>query len=554
MRRKALAGLMAGLWLMPCWSAAAKAAKKDAPKAATFSKQIPPDQRIQQALNRLTFGPRPGDAERVRSVGLKKWIDLQLHPARIPANPVLEAKLKTLDTLSMTGAELVTNYPSPQVARLMVSGQLPFPTDPDRRMTIQKIVARLNRAQGQATQTPPVPADLFTPEQLRALRTGTPQQRLAFFGALPPEKQEQVIEALPGVRQALYDSAPPELRRRIELSAGPAQVVARDLMESKMLRAIYSDRQLEEVLADFWFNHFNVYLDKGADHYMVTEYERDVIRPHVLGKFKDLLEATAKSPAMLFYLDNWQSVGPNVSQARAANQVRRGLNENYGRELLELHTLGVDGGYTQKDVTEVARCFTGWTILQPQRGGDFVFNPRAHDNGEKGGLGVANDPRRRRHEGRRKSVGYRGAPSFHRAFHIEGTRPALRGGRSARRAGEPHGPDVSQDRWRPVRSHENHAGLERIPERGRVPHQDEVAVRVGGERRARRGWPGGLRRELGQPGRSAWRAALPQAGADGLLQFGQGVGEYGGPAGAHEFRAAVGGQPGTRREGRRREH
>jgi uncharacterized protein (DUF1800 family) len=91
---------------------------------------------------------------------------------------------------------------------------------------------------------------------------------------------------------------------------------------------------------------------------------------------------------MLFYLDNWQSVGPNVSQARAANQVRRGLNENYGRELLELHTLGVDGGYTQKDVTEVARCFTGWTILQPQRGGDFVFNPRAHDNGEKVVLGV----------------------------------------------------------------------------------------------------------------------------------------------------------------------
>src|ERR1035437_7935984 len=196
MRRKALAGLMAGLWLMPCWSAAAKAAKKDAPKAATFSKQIPPDQRIQQALNRLTFGPRPGDAERVRSLGLKKWIDLQLHPARIPANPVLEAKLKPLDTLSMTGAELVTNYPSPQVARLMVSGHLPFPTDPDRRMTIQKIVARLNRAQGQATQTRPAPADLFTPEQLRALRTGTPQQRLAFFGALPPEKQEQVIEAL----------------------------------------------------------------------------------------------------------------------------------------------------------------------------------------------------------------------------------------------------------------------------------------------------------------------------------------------------------------------
>jgi uncharacterized protein (DUF1800 family) len=376
MRRKAVAGLLAGLCLMPGWG------------AATFSKRITPDQRVQQALNRLTFGPRPGDAERVKSLGLKKWIDLQLHPERIPVDPTLEAKLKTLDTLTMTGEELVANYPSPQVAKLMVNGQLPLPTDPDRRMMIRKIVDRLDRAQGQPAQAPLTPADLFTPAELRTLRTGTPQQRLAFFNALPAEKQDQAIEALPGVRQALYDGAPPELRRRIELSAGPAQVVARDLMEGKMLRAIYSSRQLEEALTDFWFNHFNVYLDKGADHYLVTEYERDVIRQHVLGKFKDLLEATAKSPAMLFYLDNWQSVGPGVSQARAANQIRRGLNENYGRELLELHTLGVDGGYSQKDVTEVARCFTGWTILQPQRGGDFVFNARAHDNGEKVVLGV----------------------------------------------------------------------------------------------------------------------------------------------------------------------
>jgi uncharacterized protein (DUF1800 family) len=376
MRRKAVAGLLAGLCLMPGWG------------AATFSKRITPDQRVQQALNRLTFGPRPGDAERVKSLGLKKWIDLQLHPERIPVDPTLEAKLKTLDTLTMTGEELVANYPSPQVAKLMVNGQLPLPTDPDRRMMIRKIVDRLDRAQGQPARAPLTPADLFTPAELRTLRTGTPQQRLAFFNALPAEKQDQAIEALPGVRQALYDGAPTELRRRIELSAGPAQVVARDLMEGKMLRAIYSSRQLEEVLTDFWFNHFNVYLDKGADHYLVTEYERDVIRQHVLGKFKDLLEATAKSPAMLFYLDNWQSVGPGVSQARAANQIRRGLNENYGRELLELHTLGVDGGYSQKDVTEVARCFTGWTILQPQRGGDFVFNARAHDNGEKVVLGV----------------------------------------------------------------------------------------------------------------------------------------------------------------------
>jgi len=181
---------------------------------------------------------------------------------------------------------------------------------------------------------------------------------------------------------------PPDLRRKIELSAGPAQVVARDLTESKVLRAVYSNRQLEEVLDDFWFNHFNVFLDKGADRFLTTEYEREAIRPHVLGKFRDLLEATAKSPAMLFYLDNWQSVGPNAPQPRGPNAQRRGLNENYGRELLELHTLGVDGGYSQKDVTEVARCFTGWTILQPQRAGTFQFAPRLHDNGEKEVLGV----------------------------------------------------------------------------------------------------------------------------------------------------------------------
>ena len=116
--------------------------------------------------------------------------------------------------------------------------------------------------------------------------------------------------------------APPELRRRIEMANGPQQVVARDLTEGKLLRAVYSNRQLDEVLTDFWFNHFNVYLDKGADRYLVTAYERDVIRPHVLGKFRDLLEATAKSPAMLFYLDNWQSVGPECAAARAARRAR----------------------------------------------------------------------------------------------------------------------------------------------------------------------------------------------------------------------------------------
>jgi len=158
------------------------------------------------------------------------------------------------------------------------------------------------------------------------------------------------------------------------------------------------------VMTDFWFNHFNVFIGKGADRYLMTSYERDVIRPHALGKFEDLLVATAQSPAMLFYLDNWMSVGPNSEIAngmpkrsrraryrppvvRQARGRRSGLNENYGRELMELHTLGVNGGYTQKDVTEVARVFTGWTLKQPKQGGGFTFEERMHEPGDKIVLG-----------------------------------------------------------------------------------------------------------------------------------------------------------------------
>jgi len=396
MRRRALRMLIC----VVCLSASAGIAvyAKKTAVSANFSKQIARNDRIVQALNRLTFGARPGDAEQVRKIGLKKWIDLQLHPERIPENPVLERKLKPFDTLTMPSDELVRNYPAPQIVRQMVAGQIPFPTDPDRRLMIQRLVARDEKRQAAGGQAAPLPpgapsaqplTDFLTQPQIRVLRTGAPQERLAMFESLAPDKQDDVIAALPpGIRQILFAAAPPDVRRKIEMSAGPAQVVARDLMESKILRAVYSSRQLDEVLADFWFNHFNVFLDKGADRYLITEYDQAAIRPHVLGKFRDLLEATAKSPAMLFFLDNWQSVGANVPLPRGPNAVRRGLNENYGRELLELHTLGVDGGYTQKDVTEVARCFTGWSINRPQLGGSFLFTPRLHDRGEKTVLGV----------------------------------------------------------------------------------------------------------------------------------------------------------------------
>jgi uncharacterized protein (DUF1800 family) len=394
MRSRALPALACVAGLAGLSGVAAYGNKQAADSAARFTKQIAGNLRIEQALNRLTFGPRPGDAEEVRKLGLKKWLDRQLHPQRIAENPVLEEKLKMLDSLHMSSAEMVRNYPAPPIVRQMLNGQIPFPSDPERRRMIQKIAGKIEQKKGDAVSAtlPPAPPlrELLTQQEARSLRTGTQEERLAALQALPPEKQDEVIAALgQGMRLELMASAPPGLRRKIELTQGPQQVVAQDLTEGKLLRAIYSNRQLDEVLADFWFNHFNVYLDKGADRYLVTEYEQKVIRPRVLGKFRDLLEATAKSPAMLFYLDNWQSVGPNGPPPRAgAKKGARGLNENYGRELLELHTLGVDGGYTQKDVTEVARCFTGWSIDNPQRGGEFIFARRQHDDGEKTVLGV----------------------------------------------------------------------------------------------------------------------------------------------------------------------
>ncbi len=233
--------------------------------------------------------------------------------------------------------------------------------------------------------------DILTPEQINTLRFGKPDEKRELLASLPPEKRLDFVWALrPQQRQQLFVLAPVDLRRQLMLSVNPQNVVATDLTEGKLLRAIYSTHQLQELLVDFWYNHFNVFFGKGGDRFMIPTYEREAIRPHVFGKFYDLLLETAKSPAMLFYLDNWQSVSPDADQRRfrPVNQKnKRGLNENYGRELLELHTLGVDGGYTQKDVIEVARCFTGWTIAGPRKGSGFEYNDKVHDKGQKVVLG-----------------------------------------------------------------------------------------------------------------------------------------------------------------------
>jgi uncharacterized protein (DUF1800 family) len=227
-----------------------------------------------------------------------------------------------------------------------------------------------------------------------------------------PSAQNEATPGAGGKRNALSGPDPNAVPKAIADDSRRPQRVVEELAMAKVTRAIYSERQLQQIMDDFWFNHFNVFAGKGEDRYYLTSYERDVIQPHTLGKFKDLVEGTAKSPAMLFYLDNFLSADPNAAQRLAAERAmrqqmrngrfgmpprpvnpqqakknERGLNENYGRELMELHTLGVDGGYTQKDVTEVARCFTGWTIDKPREYADFKFDEKVHDPNPKIVLG-----------------------------------------------------------------------------------------------------------------------------------------------------------------------
>ncbi len=353
-RSLAMAAAVMALALSPL------AAKKVAGDAAKFRQKLTGDKQIEQALSRLTFGARSGDAIVVKKEGLKKWIESQLNPASIPENPELEAKLTKMGTLALSTEDLALQYPTPQVLTAVATGKMPMPEDP----ALREIYERLSE------------------------RYKTRIERKKSKGEEDEEEAKKVSEDR--VRRRIGQMTTEERSEALRKLA-PQQAVAGEITEAKIYRAVMSERQLNEVLADFWFNHFNVFIDKGADKWLTTAYERDAIRPYVLGNFKDMVKATAQSPAMLFYLDNWQSVSevPADRARRPAPKARaRGLNENYARELMELHTLGVDGGYTQKDVQEVARCFTGWSIEDPNRGGKFKFNERVHDKGEKTVLGV----------------------------------------------------------------------------------------------------------------------------------------------------------------------
>ena len=285
-------------------------------------------------LSRTTFGPLPAHVERVKQAGVAGFLEEQFHPERIDDSSV-DKRIASLPTLTMSPAELMEDFPAP---KQQANRQAPGSTSED--MTAKAPAPQAN---------------------------------------------------------AMGDDGP----RRIIM----------ELAREQLWRAAYSDRQLQEVMVHFWMNHFNIFADKGVDKWLLTSFEQEAIRPNALGSFEDLLAATAKSPAMLFYLDNWLSVSPDgpaggfamrpaprpfaFGGVNPAGQTarppapgeRRGLNENYARELMELHTLGVDGGYSQRDVHEVARCFTGWTIDRPRQGGGFIFRPRFHDYGKKVVLG-----------------------------------------------------------------------------------------------------------------------------------------------------------------------
>ncbi|MEW6126074.1 MAG: DUF1800 domain-containing protein [Acidobacteriota bacterium] len=330
----------------------------DSKMKTSANKGLSEEQKIVHLLNRAGFGARPGDVERVKKMGIDKYLDLQLHPDRID-DSAINARLKPFESLDMTLAQINEKYPNPQ----FLLRQLGFKPG----------------QQAANNQNPDAQAD-------------------------EKDRREQ--------RQAV-------MKYYQENDARPQAFLLQELQGQKIIRAIYSERQLQEVLTDFWFNHFNVFWPKNGVRATATDYEMNAIRPHTLGKFKDLVLATARSSAMMQYLDNFQSSSPNMNLPTArrgqANRpggrfqpgqmteeqrqrlqqaqeqfARRkpGINENYARELMELHTLGVDGGYTQKDVQEVARCFTGWTIERPNAGGkkaagEFMFRPVMHDSGEK---------------------------------------------------------------------------------------------------------------------------------------------------------------------------
>ena len=466
----------------------AKSRPNNAPNSAPG--QLRGDERILHALNRFTFGPRTGDLEAVRKMGLDQWFDEQLRPAAIDETD-LAARLAQFPAMQWSMQDLFFRLPSNPIIRLAANGKVEIPQGgtlqavyenqiyriqarkeaqadkrsiaanpapglangpvnqsmnaegdmepsggrpPNPQATGQKQPAQpdMNQMQpgqpgmnqagmneagtGQMAPSPEMNAmtpatatssnlapapPAFDDATIKRILALPPQQRVLRLQSMQPEEFDGFMKSLkPAQRQALMAGLNPDLKESVGALENPERTTADELFAQRLTRDIYANAQLQEVMTDFWLNHFNVYLRKNEQMpYYLVSFERDVIRPRALGKFEDLLEAVAHSPAMMLYLDNAESMGPNSPAAQRAKiaAARRpdakkkadaGLNENYARELMELHTLGVNGGYTQADVTQVARVLTGWTVDRPQFGGDFVFAPQRHEGGTKTVLGT----------------------------------------------------------------------------------------------------------------------------------------------------------------------
>jgi uncharacterized protein (DUF1800 family) len=412
--------------------------------------QLKGDERILQALNRFTFGPRPGDLEAIRTMGLDAWFEQQLHPTDLNES-ALNEKLAQYPAMQWSVPDLLYRVPSGAIIRQVIAGKIDVPKHGTLHAVYEnqvyrqqqkkaeqeqkKAAAPANAMQAtagsdesmamapagngamtanqppkdaireQPTATAPAAADMSQPAYdgpgFAVIAALAPQDRVAKLQQMQPADFDAFMHSLkPAQRNLLAADMPPDLREALEDLENPPRMVAEELAAERLTRDIYSSAQVQEVMTDFWLNHFNIYLRKNEETpYYLVSYARDVIRPHALGHFEDLLEAVAHSPAMMLYLDNSESMGPDSPAAEQAKirdarnpgknkKANDGLNENYARELMELHTLGVNGGYTQADVTQVARVLTGWTVNQPQRGGGFEFNENRHEPGAKKVMGT----------------------------------------------------------------------------------------------------------------------------------------------------------------------
>jgi uncharacterized protein (DUF1800 family) len=438
--------------------------------------QLKGDDRILQALNRFTFGPRPGDLDAVRTVGLDAWFEQQLHPQALDET-ALNERLAQYPAMQWSVADLLYRVPSGAIIRQAIAGKVDIPKKGTLHAVYENQMYRQQEKKAEKAQQKTAPADqaqmgtqmanaqgsngqapaahgqsmaMGAPEgQAPAMDGGAgnsmaanapamnastaqpanltasadadvldtmaqfdgpsfasiaalgPRDRVAHLQQMQPAEFDAFMHSLKGAqRNQLSADMTPDLREALEDLENPQRMEAEELMSERLTRDIYSNAQLQEVMTDFWLNHFNIYLRKNEETpYYLASYARDTIRPNALGKFEDLLEAVAHSPAMMLYLDNSESMGPDSPAAERTKmqQMRNpaknkkadeGLNENYARELMELHTLGVNGGYTQADVTQVARILTGWTVNEPQRGGGFEFNENRHEPGAKKVMGT----------------------------------------------------------------------------------------------------------------------------------------------------------------------